>query len=67
MVGLFCGSSTSLERQYAALFQAPNIHSKVMLYVAISKLHLDFVDGILSIEKSCQWFVVIAYDNFSPL
>ena len=31
---------TSLERQSAALFLAPDIHSKVMLYVASSKLHL---------------------------
>ena len=26
-----------------------------------------FVIGILSIEKSCQWFVVIVYDNVSSL
>ena len=31
---------TSLERQSAALFLAPDIHSKVMLYVANSRLHL---------------------------
>ena len=31
---------TSLERQSAALFLAPEIHSKEMLYVASSKLHL---------------------------
>ena len=37
---LSCGSSTSLERQSAALFWAPNIHSKVMLYVASSNPHL---------------------------
>ena len=30
----------NLERQSAALFLAPEIHSKVMLYVASSKLHL---------------------------
>ena len=34
-------SSTSLERQSAALFWAPNIHSKVMLYVAsVFSIHL---------------------------
>ena len=31
---------TNLERQSAALFLAPEIHSKDMLYVASSKLHL---------------------------
>ena len=31
---------TSLDRQSAALFLAPDIHSKVMLYVANSRLHL---------------------------
>ena len=31
---------TNLERQSAALFLAPEIHLKVMLYVASSKLHL---------------------------
>ena len=37
---LSCGSSTILESQSAALFWAPNIHLKVMLYVASSKPHL---------------------------
>ena len=31
---------TNLRRQSAALFLAPEIHSKEMLYVASSKLHL---------------------------
>ena len=31
---------TNLERQSAALFLAPEIHSKEMFYVASSKLHL---------------------------
>ena len=31
---------TNLERQSAALFLAPEIHSKEMLYVASSRLHL---------------------------
>ena len=31
---------TNLERQSAALFLAPEIHLKEMLYVASSKLHL---------------------------
>ena len=34
------GGSTNHERQSAALFLAPEIHSKVILYVASSKLHL---------------------------
>ena len=40
MACLSCGRSTSLERQSAALFQAPDIHSKVMLYVASYNPHL---------------------------
>ena len=32
--------NTNLERQSAALFQAPEIHFKEMLYVASSRLHL---------------------------
>ena len=31
---------TSLKRQSAALFLAPKIHSKVILYVVSSRLHL---------------------------
>ena len=31
---------TNLERQLAALFLAPEIHLKEMLYVASSRLHL---------------------------
>ena len=31
---------TNWERQSAALFLAPEIHSKVILYVASSRLHL---------------------------
>ena len=31
---------TNLERQSAALFLVPEIHSKEMLYVASSRLHL---------------------------
>ena len=33
-------SSTNHERQSAALFLAPEIHSKFILYVASSRLHL---------------------------
>ena len=38
-VGVECGF-TNHERQSAALFCAPEIHSKVILYVANSRLHL---------------------------
>ena len=63
-----CGSSTSLERQSAALFWAPDIHSKLMLYVASSKFHLcTLLLAFCSADKSCQWFMVILYDNFSSL
>ena len=52
-----------------ALIQAPDIHSKVMLYVASSNLHLFILlcCWYYFIEKSCQWFVVIVYDNLSSL
>ena len=33
-------SSLTNERQSAALFLAPEIHSKIILYVASSRLHL---------------------------
>ena len=39
-VGLFSGTSTRYDRQSAALLHAPNIHSKVMLYVASSSPHV---------------------------
>ena len=39
LIDVFVGV-TNLERQSAALFLAPEIHSKEMLYVASSKLHL---------------------------
>ena len=35
----FLGTSTYCDRQSAALFHAPDIHSKVMLYVANSSEH----------------------------
>ena len=35
-VGFLCGNSTKCDRQSAALLHAPNILSKVMLYVASS-------------------------------
>ena len=34
------GSSTNHKRQSGALFLAPNIHLKVVLYVVSSRLHL---------------------------
>ena len=40
IVGLFCSNSTRHDRQSAALLHAPDIHSKVMLYVASSSPHL---------------------------
>ena len=40
VLGLFRGNSTRCERQSAALLQAPDIHSKVTLYVASSNPHL---------------------------
>ena len=42
VVGAVVGSSTNCERQSTALFLAPEIHSKVILYVVSSRLHLLF-------------------------
>ena len=48
-------TSTNHERQSAALFLAPEIHSKVILYVASSRLHLltlfAFVSQILDLFR----------------
>ena len=50
----FSGSSTSRERQSAALFYAPEIHSNVMLYEASSNPHLlIFVFLFFSNQKLC--------------
>ena len=40
VAGVVVGSSTNHERQSAALFLAPEIHLKVILYVRSSRLHL---------------------------
>ena len=40
VVGWFGGNSTRCDRQSAALLCVPNIHSKVILYVASSSPHL---------------------------
>ena len=37
---VYVGSSTNHDRQSVALLLAPEIHSKVILYVASSRLHL---------------------------
>ena len=39
LIGVLVGV-TNLERQSGALFLAPEVHSKEMLYVASSRLHL---------------------------
>ena len=40
IVGLFWGNTTRCDRQSAALLCVPNIHLRVMLYVASSNPHL---------------------------
>ena len=40
IVGWFWGNSTRCDRQSAALLHAPDIHLKVILYVANSSPHL---------------------------
>ena len=53
LIGVLVGV-TNLERQSAALFLAPEIHSKEMLYVASSKLpSIDFIISVLSIKETC--------------
>ena len=51
---------TSLERQSAALFLAPEIHSNVLLYVAkFQTPSVHFVIGVHAIKESHKWFMVI--------
>ena len=51
---------TNLERQSAALFLAPEIHSKVILYVASSRLHLlTLLLAFFHLET-----VLVAYGHF---
>ena len=51
---------TDHERQSAALFLAPKIHSKVTLYVASSRLHLLTLLLAFSHLGNMQ----VAYDHF---
>ena len=44
---------TNLERQSAALFLAPEIHSKEMLYVASSRLHLLTLLLVFFLLRNC--------------
>ena len=57
----FVGScSTNHERQLAALFLAPEIHSNVMLYVVSSRLQLLTLLLVFFLLKSWQG----VYDHF---
>ena len=61
-------TSTNHDKQLAALLWAPDIHSKVMLYVMSSSGHLfTFIVCIFTIEKLMQGLVVIAYNNVKSL
>ena len=63
VVGWFCGNSTTRDRQSAALLCAPNIHLKVMLYVANSSFHLlTSLFTFFSLE-----ILLAAYGHFSSL
>ena len=44
---------TNLERQSAALFLAPEIHSNEMLYVAGSRLHLFTLLLVFLLLRNC--------------
>ena len=44
---------TNLERQSAALFLAPEIHSNVILYVASSRLHLFTLLLVFLMLRNC--------------
>ena len=52
LIDVFVGV-TDLERQSAALFLAPEIHSKEMLYVASSKLHLLTLLLVFFLLRKC--------------
>ena len=60
VAGVVIGSSTNCERQSAALFLAPKIHWKVILYVASSRLHLLTLLLAFSHLRTSQGI----YDNF---
>ena len=51
---------TNCERQSAALFLAPEIHSKVIMYVASSRLHLL----TLLLAFFYLGTMLVAYDHF---
>ena len=61
-------TSTNYERQSAALLWAPDIHSKVMLYVADSSDHpFNLLFAFLPLRNFCMGFVIIAYNNVRSL
>ena len=60
--------STKHERQLAALFLAPEIHSKVILYVASSRLHqLTLLFAFFSIKELHEWFMIIFHSDVDTL
>ena len=62
------GSSTNHERQSAALFLAPEIHLKVILYVASSRLHLlTLLLAFFLFKNFARGFMIIFYSNVSAL
>ena len=60
VAGVIIGSSTNHERQSAALFLAPEIHLKFILYVASSRLHLLTLLFAFVPFKTSQ----VVYDHF---
>ena len=58
------GNSTRQDRQSAALFLAPDIHSNIILLVANSSPHLfTLLFVFFSIQELCEWFVLISNND----
>ena len=59
---------TNLDRQPAALFLTPEIHSKEMLYVASSRLHLlTLLLAFLPFRNHAKGLMVISNNDVSAL
>ena len=67
VVVVVVGSSANHERQSAALFLAPEIHSKVILYVVSSRLHLLTMLFAFFPFKNFTWGLLSSYSDVSAL
>ena len=68
VAALFLGTSTSLDGQSDPLLLAPDIHWKVILYVANSSdQQFTFLLAFLPIKELLQEFVIIGHDDIRAL